>query len=385
MLSVKAIINRYMDFIGYERTFGLVLSNIILMLIIYWGLAKARFYPFIIDSKFKKNISIFCIFVFFVFAFWGADWFHVAVFYPQLLMGNKTHMEDIYVWIAQNLAPNYLVFRVLVWGTCLLLVKLIFGRLDIQRDLLWLMFAVFGCVWCSYARVSLSMCLMYFALSVFYKPYKSKFLSYIICISALVTSYFCHKTALFGIAIVVMTMLTRKFNRLTIILLFVSLLIFFIIIKDMLSNYLFIDTVGADDVWDKSVVSAQGYMERETDIVGIGALTLKILERMAYIITAFLAMMTIIKKENIYMSPVVDAFSRLDIIMVVASSFFLFDLGVNTSIIVERFFRFLFIPTSILIAYFWQRQYKMKWTKMCYMLGVLYSSYSLLYSIYMFI
>ena len=71
--------------------------------------------------------------------------------------------------------------------------------------------------------------------------------------------------------------------------------------------------------------------------------------------------------------------------MVLISCLFLLDLGIDVSVIAERFFRFLFIPTGIIIAYFWQIRFCMKYTKLIYVLGIAYSSYALLYSFYMFI
>lgn len=374
-----------LELIGNEKTIGLVFTNIILMLIIFWCFKDAKLYPYYIKSKTKKNLGVICIFLFFLFAFWGDDWFHIAVFYPYLRAGERTHMEDIYQWIAQNVAPNYLIFRTIVWGACLLLVKLIFDRLDVQKDLLWFMFAVFGVVWCSYARVSLAMCLMYYGFALLFKPYKYKHLSNLIALSAILASYFCHKTALFGIAVIVLATLIRNFNRSSIILLVLSIPIVYMLLQNIISDYLLFDATGDNDSWNKSVLSAQGYMERETSAVGIGAILLKIMERSAYIVTGAMAAFMIMKDKRNTRSSIINAFIRLDIIMVLISCLFLLDLGINVSVIAERFFRFLFIPTGIIIAYFWQIRFCMKYTKLIYVLGIAYSSYALLYSFYMFI
>lgn len=374
-----------LELIGNEKTIGLVFTNIILMLIIFWCFKDAKLYPYYIKSKTKKNLGVICIFLFFLFAFWGADWFHIVVFYPYLRAGERTHMEDIYQWIAQNVAPNYLIFRTIVWGACLLLVKLIFDRLDVQKDLLWFMFAVFGVVWCSYARVSLAMCLMYYGFALLFKPYKYKHLSNLIALSAILASYFCHKTALFGIAVIVLATLIRNFNRSSIILLVLSIPIVYMLLQNIISDYLLFDATGDNDSWNKSVLSAQGYMERETSAVGIGAILLKIMERSAYIVTGAMAAFMIMKDKRNTRSSIINAFIRLDIIMVLISCLFLLDLGINVSVIAERFFRFLFIPTGIIIAYFWQIRFCMKYTKLIYVLGIAYSSYALLYSFYMFI
>lgn len=373
------------EIIGNERTFGLVLSNIILILIVYFCFKDAKKYPFIIFSKTNKLLGISSLFLFFLFAFWGNDWFHVAEFYPLLRAGDRTHMEDVYSWIAQNLAPNYLVFRAIIWGLCLFFIKLLFERLDIKKDLLWLMFSVFGAVWCSYARVSLAMCLMFYGLAVFFSPYKQKYLSYTIAITAIGVSYYFHKSALFGIILVILAAFIRKINRYTITLLILTVPFVLVGLKEFVFEIQYLDINDANGSFSKSLNSAQRYMGRDASIVGVGALLLKILERTAYILTGILALLMIVKDKKINRSPVINAFLRLDIFMVLISCLFLFDLGIDTSIIAERFFRYLFIPTGILIAYFWQIRYRMRLTKISFVLAILYSSYALLYSLYMYI
>ena len=372
-----------LDYIGYEKTAGLVLFNIVLFIFALLCFTKAKKSPFYISSTGRKNFGIFLILIFFVFAFWGSDWFHVADFYPQLQAGNKTHMEDVYVWIAQNIAPNYIVFRIIIWGLCLFLTKLIFDRLDVSKDLLWFMFVIFGVIWCSYARVSLSMCLMFYGFSLLFNPYKHRLLSYVLGLMCICASYFFHKSALFGILVILISICVRKFNKKTIFLLVLSIPLLFYVLKSFLIEYLLIDVGSEGDMWDKSVMSAQSYMERDANAVGIGALLLKFLERSAYFLTCIISILAIIEKRK--RSPIIDAFMRLDIIMVLVSSLFLFNVGINTSIISERFFRFLFIPTTILVAHFWQNNYKPRLTKTCCYLGGAYSFYALLYSIYMFL
>lgn len=372
-----------LELIGYEKTGGLVLSNIIILIICYACFAKAKVYPFIIQSSTKKYIGIICLLVFFVFAFWGADWFHVAQFYSQIQKGASTHMEDVYVWISQHIAPNYIIFRLIIWGACLWLMKLIFNRINISKDLLWLMFVVFGAVWCSYARVSLSMCLMFYGFAIWNNPYKHKLLSYVLAASCICSAYYFHKTALFGIILIVIALLIKKFNKYTIVIIVISTPILLYLLKLFVFDYVLLDAIGEDGMLGRSALSAQGYMERDSDTVGIGALLLKIFERSAYILTGILAVTLINNKERKRI-PIIDAFIRLDIIMVIASCLFLFNIGINTSIIAERFFRFLFIPTGILVAYFWQNNHMPRLTKLCYYLGLSYSSYTLLYSLYMF-
>ena len=98
-----------------EQTAGLVLFNIVILLLLFFTLKEALEPPHMVSLA-KYRFALFLCVIFCVFSFWGTDWFHYLEKFPMLLSGEKGHMESIYVWIAQNLSPNYIIFRLIIWG-----------------------------------------------------------------------------------------------------------------------------------------------------------------------------------------------------------------------------------------------------------------------------
>ena len=109
-------------FLPIEQTAGLVFCNICLIIFMYWLMNRALKPPFIVPVG-NRNLTIILMFIFVLFSFWGADWFHYYRVFDELKIGGRTTIEEVYTWIAQNLSPNYLVFRFVIWGSslCLLL------------------------------------------------------------------------------------------------------------------------------------------------------------------------------------------------------------------------------------------------------------------------
>ena len=113
---------------------ALVSLNLFLLALVYMLMRKATKFPYRLNA-FPKNLSIVLSIVFVLFSFWGSDWFHYLDLYPNLLRGEKGHMEDVYVFIAQKLSFGYISFRFLIWGTGLIMYCLMVKRLSIDTDL----------------------------------------------------------------------------------------------------------------------------------------------------------------------------------------------------------------------------------------------------------
>lgn len=69
----------------------------------------------------------------------------------------QTHMEKPYVWIAQCINYNYFLFRLIIWGTAILLLIQCINKLKIRRDLALGLFILFHLQMFSYGRVSLGL------------------------------------------------------------------------------------------------------------------------------------------------------------------------------------------------------------------------------------
>ncbi|MDY6006228.1 MAG: hypothetical protein SPJ02_11915, partial [Parabacteroides sp.] len=106
----------------------LVASNMVLLTIIYYSLQPA-YYQLEKNPPARTYLGIFCIFLFVMFSFWILDWFGYQTTYYQIreseFFRTRTHLETVYVWIAM-ISPDYLIFRLIVFGGAFLFVYLIF-------------------------------------------------------------------------------------------------------------------------------------------------------------------------------------------------------------------------------------------------------------------
>ena len=357
----------------------LVAFNLFLLVCIVLLMRRARFYPFRVNPSFRK-MSLFLSIIFVLFSFWGSDWFHYLELYPNLRNGYSTHMEDAYTFIAQRLSVGYISFRFTVWGTGLMLYYLLVKRLSVNTDLALLFFLSIWLIWFSYARVSLAMVLVYLGVSLIYKPFKAKFLSYVIGLILIWASIFFHKTALFAIIIVTISALGGLLNKkLAAFALPVLMFIIPFFISSFLSEFMTLDTSYDEDILDMSVKYGQYYLDEDGIAMGIGGMLQRLLEMSPYYILAITSYITLLRYE---VQKDIALFMRVLIIIVFISSLLTLDYGLNTSVLYVRFMRFAFIPSSIVLAYMWSNNIYPKWTKATFYIAISGAFYAVLYSLY---
>lgn len=274
-------------------------------------------------------------------------------------------------------------FRFLVWGSALVLYGLSIKFLRIKNDIAWLCFVAVGLLWFSYARASLAMAMMYLGF-VLYNSQDSSFRKKLIAIVLLAGSYYCHKSALFGIILILIVSHSKRIDAKKLLLLGICLPILYYVLGQFLDHYMLLQGDSDSDAWSASVVSAQSYLNRELSEVGLGLLLQQILERSTYILTAYIGI-KVVSDENVKntLPNNISALITLLIYMVVIAFMFQFDLGFNTSLIADRFFRFSFIPTSLLLTFYLTNGIYPKLTKTTFYLGLFATFYELFYCLYM--
>lgn len=372
-----------LEAIGNERTGFLVLINIIIMICAYMAFRPVLSRRYSI-SAIRRIIGFFIIFIFCIFAFWGNDWFHIAVSYTSLKTDAiNSHLEDIYIFLIQKICPDYLTFRFIVWGTALLLYGLTIKVFKIDKNIAWLCFVAVGLLWFSYARSSLAMAMMFLSFAL-YNADNSSFMKKILAVLLLIGSYYFHKSALFGIVLIILSSLLKKINTTRLVFLVLSLPLLYYALGVFLNQYAALDVDSDSDMWSASVNSAQLYMGRDLTISGLGLLVQQFTERATYILIACMGVKASIdKKHNIVLTNSIRALISLLVLMVIVAFMFQFDFGFNTSFIADRFFRFSFIPASLLLAYFFTNNIYPRISKVAFYLGLFASFYELFYSYYM--
>lgn len=356
----------------------LVTFNLFLLVIIYMLMRRVLYYPYRV-GKSNRQLAMFFALVFVLFSFWGSDWFHYLEDFPSLQNGDSRHMEDVYVFIAQKLSVGYISFRLVVWGTSLLMLYILIRRLSVNTDLALFFFLCIWLIWFSYARVSLAMVLVYLGASLLYKPFTPRVISYLSGGALLVVSIFFHKTAVFAIIIVLISLLGGVLNkRLFAILLLVFMCLASLFLSSFLMDFLTLD-YSDGEVLSNSIKYGQLYLTDTDGVSGIGAKLQRLLELLPYYSLAVICYMTLLKHE-------VDsdiAINMRALIFIVLISFLLsFDYGLNTSVISIRFIRFAFIPSSVILAYIWKNKLYVKMTRMVYSIALLGTVYAITYSLY---
>lgn len=368
-------------FLPTEQTAGLVFFNLCLLLLMYALMRNSLKSPHIIVTS-NKRVTVVLMFIFVLFSFWGADWFHYLEAFNTLKRGGQSNIEEIYFWIAQYLSPNYIVFRLLVWGTSLCLLLHTFKRLSIPTHLAIFFFSTIYIIWFSYARVTLAMVLIYYGLTVLYKSYKSKLNSIVLGITAIAGSFFFHKSALFGIAAAFLTLFVKKFDRKTILIILFCYPILLYLTQNFLHDFLIADMNGEEGGFGANMAVGQNYLNADSRESGWGSIIQRFFERFPHFLLAYISIQ-FIRSKFYYKAPKdIQAFIRLQFFIVLLSSLFMFDLGVNTSTVYSRFLRFAVIPSCIILTYFYSKRFNFKYTKIAFYIAFIGTIYAVTYSMY---
>lgn len=368
-------------FLPTEQTAGLVFFNLCLILLMY-ALMKNVLRPPYIVAPTNRSFTILLMFVFVLFSFWGRDWFGYLNEFEVLKYGGRTNIEEIYFWIAQNLCSTYIIFRLIIWGISLCVLLHMFKRLSIPTHLAIFFFCSIYIIWFSYARVTAAMVLVYYGLTVLYKPYKNKFLSILLGVSAIGCAFFFHKSALFGIVVALLTIFANRFEKKIFIVLLLCYPLLVYLAQSYLSDFLMVDIESEEGGFGANMAAGQRYLEKSIKGHGPGYLIQSFLEKFPHFLLAFVSLEFMRSEYYLEASSDIKAFIRLQFFIVLLSSLFMFDLGANTDVIYTRFLRFAVIPSCIILTYFYSTHFKFKYTRIAYYLAFMGTIYAVVYSMY---
>ena len=365
-----------------KQTPFLVAINLFMLILNYLTMSSAIRYPYKVSLR-QRRFSFILVILFCLFSFWGADWFHYAEKYTLMVEDYQTTIESVYYFIAKHLSPNYLAFRAVIWGGGLLLLFFTLKRLNINLDVFLLVFGSIWIIYFSYARVSLAMSVLFYGSSFLIKPiHKNHILSYILGIVLAFVSVFFHKTALWGVGIVLLSVLTNRLGKKAVLfsVFLFPLLVFFtrsILIDFMASGF------DAEEGLIESYASfGQTYLDRASVERGLGSTLQRVFEVVPLYLLAF---MTLGKGDNSRsgaMSFEKRFFYRVLFYCVLLSSVFLFDSGMNTRVVYIRFIRFAFIPASIVLSDLIEQNQSIRYTRFLFYSAFFGSLYTILYMAY---
>ena len=127
----------------------------------------------------------------------SGDYFHYLDIVQDLSQSRflESHLEDFYIELIKIIKGNYFLFRIIVWGGAVINVFLIIRRLEINRNIAYILFMLYALLFFSYTRAFLGVSFFFLGYTFLIKPNK-KYRIYSICLGFLIIlcSLFLHKS-----------------------------------------------------------------------------------------------------------------------------------------------------------------------------------------------
>lgn len=334
----------------------LIIFNIILLIILFFRSRRVIKYH---NGKTKYNRAVYIalIFIFCLFSFWGGDWFHYQYGFKNVY--EITHMESVYIWLLKH-STTYLLFRTIVWGGSLLLLLCTFKRVKIDFDVALALFSMVSLLWFSYARVTLSFALMFFGLALI-SDRRSSILVKLLGVVFLWVSVYFHKSAPFGIAMILFSLIVSVVRTKAM----PFLMILFVVIASLSYSFNFGGFLESLTYVDNETLSgyasAGGYYvdngEGRSFSLNNAANLLKLIEMLVYVLEAVLSLMLVVRLKTSEIPFNIRCFAMVVLLIFMTSTFIGVISNEFMGVVHTRLLRFCIIPSVIVYTYTYQNGY----------------------------
>lgn len=372
-------------------TFIQCFSNVFIYLtILYflWPMAKINRVFTVADFRKRHKLILILGFIFCLFPYWAGDYINTGRDYRLAVQGQDSNWESIYFYLS-NLMPSYTFLRVAIWGTAFLLLnKFIqqFKEIDDRRYILLFFFTL-----ClpnfSYLRSAISMvmiCLGIILLIRIMDENKSIIsIKPIFPLMIIAASFFFHKSAIFGIAIAIISLATIFVKNIKL------LVVVFILLVPVVTQYandMIATFMMASNPFESSIniFAAKSYFDDSMIVEsnGTGMLIQNILSRAQYYL--FLALYIIILLNDKYkaLPRHIICFGNFAALTIVIATLTQLVLVVTTPVLFYRLLYFSMIPMVVFLAYCYKNKIYYKFTKSILYVATCGTLYTLLYSSY---
>ncbi|MEA5099158.1 MAG: EpsG family protein [Bacteroidales bacterium] len=333
----------------------------------------------------KRFVIKTLIFIFFIFSFWGGDWFNYyeAIIEMKLygsnfeLLTGYESLELPYWYIARFVNYNYILFRIVVWGSIFILVFKTQKRLELDNNIFLISFVFISMLLLSYARVSLAMSLAFYGYSFIVKPkINSKLRSYILGLLFIISSLFFHKSAIFLLVIFPLSLF--KLSKKTIFLSFMLFPVLIFIIKTTGFDYIMNKSID-----DESIInlrSAQEYLNADDYQYGVGMYISNILLYSVFYFSFWIILRHVFSEKYCNMPKHVQKYTNAVFWIILFSSIFLFTGTI--SVFYYRLLYFSVIPLSFFVAYIMSQNIDFNLSRILIIVSIIWSFYMVSYSFY---
>ena len=244
---------------------GIIFSTLFYftILLLYWK--RCTKFTYIFSTKENKNI-FFLVLLFSVVSWTNGDWFHYKLIInnPSVINDNASNMETFYEKLAQFVRHNYLLFRIVVWGSALALLTLSFKNYKIDRACaLFLLLAVF-INYFDYSRSALGIATYFAGLSILTK--EKKLISILIGAGLILLAPSFHRSTTMLVFLTLIILL--PVNKKTIPIIAILLVIMFTALKGYFASFMASVIESDGDLSAK----ASFYMTQERNAIVSGSI-----------------------------------------------------------------------------------------------------------------
>ena len=360
----------------YNRFFVSISIVLFIICFLCFYVLKNRKFEF----NFLNIIGLICVYIFSIFGFYDTDFFHYKQIFDENLVERKAnlHLENIYLLLINFIDNSYILFRIIIWGGALSLFICTIKRLQLKLNTTIFFFICIFLIKFSYSRVALAISMLFYGISFFVIPNRNKLFSYFLGMLLLILSFFLHKSAVFGLAILVLSILSIRLNKK----IFLIFLLLFPIAIYLSNNYLYeyILNMFPESTDLLYVTTIQNYMHAAEKSYGVSGIILNTFQYTTYYLIFLLCIITFIKKIKLPYSINIYLISCFFIIFF--STICFFSKGVNTNTIAYRLMYFIMIPAPIFLSYYYNNGIYVRYIKITYCIGFFSIFFSLLYSFY---
>ena len=325
-----------------EATQNQYIFNFILMNVIFLFAYAYR------NRNQSKPITWCLILIFLLFAYWDTDYFSFRhIFYTSL----EDFRDPLYYYLSQISFDSYTIFRLIIWGSALLLFKKTSDRYGISPNIAAFVFSIFFLLTFSYARVSLGMAMYFYGLSFLIKPHPTnRFWGFVWGLTFVCCSYFGHRSLLVLIALTPLALL--QLNRKNLIILGgVGILVSgfaAMLLSDLISGSLSVsDTMGAAGEAAEQYANIEIEMEYNWKF----ALMRNLRFYSIYIALAYIAWKVCFTKASKKVAPEIKRLATISCAILIFSVSFMLAPSWGADIIGYRYLYMVGLPICTIIAY----------------------------------
>lgn len=327
----------------------------------------------------KYRLYLLLIIIACVFSYTG-DYYHYYDIFERVkkIGGLQTHLEEIYQYSFTLSNGEYYIWRLIIWGTSIFMITATARILKLNPVLLWFVFLSYGIIFFVNGRVSLAMSMMFFGTVLMVSENSNPIIRFI-GIILIASSFYFHKSALFGIGVILLSLICYKINKYTIGLCLLIFPLLIVLFQSILGDLLSLQNYG-DNL---ALSSGQNYMNREEADKGLGRSIQTYLLWIDFVLWFCLIFRTV--KNKVYQKWHFSKriFVNFSFFTLLISSLFFFDLGASTRLLQLRFAEFAYLPSAVLIASCKQIRFSNKLTKWIIFISIAQTSYNYIYQLYM--